>query len=163
MISQLNLKIWREIWLQRKFRGWNFFQLFGDELSYLRGRIGHSTMQRISERGLKQKQLRISLHRDHFWNFSWNANKKNRIFASTTESWEWDWPKMEKNIMKPAEIWTTLLLPTRVSPSSPTFSLETRHHVQKRQNFSSQTTKQTICSWYIHGYSGASPRAKEAV
>lgn len=32
-------------------------------------------------------------------------------------------PKMEKKIMKPAEIWTTLRLPTRVIPRSPTFSL----------------------------------------
>lgn len=31
---------------------------------------------------------------------------------------------MEKNIMKPADIWTTLRLPTRVKPRRPTFSLQ---------------------------------------
>ena len=35
-------------------------------------------------------------------------------------------PKIEKNIMKPADIWTTLRLPTRVSPSSPMFSLKNK-------------------------------------
>ncbi len=33
-------------------------------------------------------------------------------------------PKIEKKIMKTAEIWITLRLPTRVSPISPTFSLQ---------------------------------------
>ncbi len=33
-------------------------------------------------------------------------------------------PKIEKKIMKTAEIWITLRLPTRVNPISPTFSLQ---------------------------------------
>jgi hypothetical protein len=32
-------------------------------------------------------------------------------------------PRMEKKIMKPAEIWITLLLPILVDPRRPTFSL----------------------------------------
>jgi hypothetical protein len=32
-------------------------------------------------------------------------------------------PRMEKKIMKAAEIWTTLLLPILVDPRRPTFSL----------------------------------------
>lgn len=32
-------------------------------------------------------------------------------------------PRIEKNIIKPADIWTTLLLPTFVSASRPAFSL----------------------------------------
>lgn len=33
-------------------------------------------------------------------------------------------PRIEKKIMKPADIWTTLRLPTRVSASNPAFSLK---------------------------------------
>lgn len=33
-------------------------------------------------------------------------------------------PSMEKKIMKLAEIWTTLRLPTRVKANKPAFSLE---------------------------------------
>lgn len=36
-------------------------------------------------------------------------------------------PSIEKNSMKPAEIWTTLRLPTRVRPNKPTFSLHKLH------------------------------------
>jgi len=33
-------------------------------------------------------------------------------------------PRMEKKIMKPADIWTTLRLPTRVNANKPAFSLK---------------------------------------
>lgn len=32
-------------------------------------------------------------------------------------------PRMEKNIINPADIWTTLRLPTRVNANKPAFSL----------------------------------------
>lgn len=45
-------------------------------------------------------------------------NHKSRYFFLVE-----NWPSIEKNIIKPAEIWMTLRLPTRVLPRSPTFSL----------------------------------------
>lgn len=40
-------------------------------------------------------------------------------------------PRIEKKIMKPADIWTTLLLPTRVNASRPAFSLLNRNEKVK--------------------------------
>lgn len=60
-------------------------------------------------------------------------------------------PSMEKKIMKLAEIWTTLRLPTRVKANKPAFSLEKiqeRHSCQLGEIDSYGNLK---CYYYICG------------
>lgn len=40
---------------------------------------------------------------------------------------------MEKKIMNPADIWTTLRLPTRVSANKPAFSLQEHERFQTKK------------------------------
>lgn len=77
----------------------------------------HSTWQQILEKGLKRRKRQTSLKiqrnfpgiRLMYYLFCFGV--KNNI------------PKIEKNIIKPDDICTTLRLPTRVNPRSPAFSL----------------------------------------
>jgi hypothetical protein len=59
-----------------------------------------------------------------------------------------NFPKIEKKIMKTAEIWITLRLPTRVSPISPTFSLQKsaniKNQTQDKSNIHSCQAKEQI-------------------
>jgi hypothetical protein len=74
---------------------------------------------------LMQRMHQISLQEYKFQNFS----QKLSFFPLVTESENRGLPNMEKNIIKPVDIWITLLLPTFVNPSNPMFSL---HHIDKR-------------------------------
>jgi hypothetical protein len=73
------------------------------------------------------------------------SGKKISISNSACQRYS---PKIEKKIMKTAEIWITLRLPTRVSPISPTFSLQKsaniKNQTQDKSNIHSCQAKEQI-------------------
>jgi hypothetical protein len=78
---------------------------------------------------LKQRLPQIFLHNntkltDRSWHYTNNKDESCHQYESIEQN-HIDLPRMEKKIMNPADIWTTLRLPTRVKAKRPAFSLYT--------------------------------------
>lgn len=91
-------------------------------ITYLQYRIKHSLWPQILVAELMRKRLQISLKET--WK-KWLQKKCKTARKLSIQGFKWNIiPKMEKKIMKPQDICTTLLLPICVRPSRPTFSLQ---------------------------------------
>lgn len=99
----------------------------------------------------------------HMKDILWDNHIWTNLWHPSISWWNFYIPNIEKKIMKPAAIWTTRRLPTRVLPRRPIFSLvqklksamirrtwfiETKHYMQQKhlhRNWRSSTSsKQSI-------------------
>lgn len=95
--------------------------------------------------GLKQRQLQIFLGSHICQNTYFQQGEIDQVWIYYMNHL----PRMEKKIMNPADIWTTLRLPTRVNASKPAFSLESIMKNSRKKLAKYWWIRIFLCMWWF--------------